>query len=509
MNKEKRYNIALPELIYLIYFVILFGAKAIGLYEGRMDYNILLAAGLFMFLVKVAVTEHSVMEYMMMGALLAVSLLVYHNTGEKGLLLYFTMMLGMKTVSLRRVMKCATIVLGSAFFVLVFLTSFGIMQDIVYVHDRKFFGQIIRHSLGYPYPNTLFTTYIILMVLILYMLGEQKLQDLLMVSLLFFIGAIYMYLYSCSNTGLIVSVFYLILNFYYQCKKRFLLVDKIIAVMAYPACLVISIICPLIVRGKAFQILDLILHNRVNYSNYYLTHEPVTLFGIRFGTPPNENYMIDSSFLYSFLQIGVIPFIIVTILMMGMIIYYVKNERKIETAIILSFCLLGLSDPFFFNLSYKNLLFLFIGDLLYRWLEKCQQGKDDFLAIKFSVFDIIREGGLDKKRVTLSSQKTPPRMIALPSGPISFCYCVAGNVKEIILEYKNWLFSLYLVCAAAICAIIYAVSFSQNVAGAIDQVEEWEYFRRVLSYGIYGSFGIIAVGVCAIMIKKKTNIRKR
>lgn len=502
MNTNNDYSIALPELAYLIYFTILFGAKAIGLYEGRLDYNILLVLGLSMFLVKVAVTEHSILEYVIMAVLLGISLLVYYNTGEKGLLLYFTMMLGMKAVSLRKVMKCAAIVLGSAFFILVLLTSFGFMQDIVYVHNRRFFGEVIRHSLGYPYPNTLFTTYIVLMVLVMYLLGEQKIQDLVKVSALFLIGSVFMYLYSCSNTGLIVSVFFLLLNFYFQCKKRFLLIDKIAAIMTYPLCLVISIICPLILKGKAFRVLDKILHNRVNYSHYYLTNEPVTLFGVRFATPPNDNYMIDSSFLYSFLQIGVIPFIIVTVLMMGMIVYYVKNEKKMETTIIMSFCLLGLSDPFFFNLSYKNLLFLFIGDLFFKWLEKYQQDKEDLWAIKFNILDVVRECLVDKKRIGFSTRSKSPRMIPLPSKPISVWNHVVRSVGGMIAEHKNLFFFLYLLCGTLICACVYSISFSGNVVGAIDQVEEWEYFRRVLSYGIYGGFFIIAGFVCVLMLRR-------
>ena len=38
--------------------------------------------------------------------------------------------------------------------------------------------------------------------------------------------------------------------------------------------------------------------------------------------------------------------------------------------------------------------------------------------------------------------------------------------------------------------IFYAFSFSANVSGALDQVEEWEYFRRILSYGLYGGVAI-------------------
>lgn len=479
----------LPEFIYFIYFAFLFGEKAIGLYEGRTDYNILLLLGLIMFLVKVAVTHHTVLEYAIMGGLLGISMIVYFNTGEKGLLLYFTMMLGMKSVSLKKVMQWATIILGSAFFVLVFLTSFGFMQDITYVHDRRYFGWVIRHSLGYPYPNTLFTTYIVLMVLIMYMLGEQKIGDLIKVSVLMFIGAVFIYLYSCSNTGLIVSVFYLCMNFYFQSKKRVWLVDKIMTVLMYPLCLVISIICPLVVKGDLFWIIDKILHNRMNYSNYYLTNEPITLFGTRFATPPNDNYMIDSSFLYSFLQIGIIPFMIVTALMLWMIIYYAKHEKKIEMAIILSFCLLGLSDPFFFNLSYKNLLFLFIGSLLYQTLEKKEAKQNSFLSKKLCLLSVVRRVK-EGRRGIFDLDDSDRIEITLPKSVVDWLQQKMSRIAKIIVGRKNLLFCIYLISSAVICMIFYAFSFSANVVGAVDSVEEWEYFRRILSYGLYGGVAI-------------------
>ena len=179
MNKTESTTIQLSEIIYLAYFTVMFGARAIGLYEGMLPYNIMLVIGMLLFLLKIAMTRHTFAEYLLMGTLLFISLIVYYNTGEKGLLLYFTMMLGMKNVSLKRVMKWAAAILSISFTVLVFLSVFGWKQDITYLNDRAGFGQVLRRSLGYPYPNTLFTTYIILMVLIMYVLGKQTKKELL------------------------------------------------------------------------------------------------------------------------------------------------------------------------------------------------------------------------------------------------------------------------------------------------------------------------------------------
>lgn len=488
MNKTESTTIQLSEIIYLAYFTVMFGARAIGLYEGMLPYNIMLVIGMLLFLLKIAMTRHTFAEYLLMGTLLFISLIVYYNTGEKGLLLYFTMMLGMKNVSLKRVMKWAATILSVSFTVLVFLSVFGWKQDITYLNDRAGFGQVFRRSLGYPYPNTLFTTYIILMVLIMYILGKQTKKQLVMTSTLMFLGAIYIYIYSCSNTGLIVATFYLLVNMWLQLRKRVSVVEKVILLIAYPGCALITIVGPLVTSGRLFQIMDKVLHNRWAYSYYYLTTEPVTLFGTRFGETPNDNYMIDSSFLYSFLQIGVIPFLIVTALMVGMIVSYVKREKRTELAIIISFCVLGLSDPFFFNLSYKNLMFLFVGELLY-----LQTSKPSW----------VHKGILAKEICVL---KCGERSISIDRPLYDKIKTGLSTVRDIVIHRENQLFVLFLGIWMIVTGIILVCTWSAHVTGAVDRMEEWEYFRRVLSTGLFS--GVFGVVISIIVYWKKGGMTK-
>lgn len=485
MNKTENTTIQLSELIYLAYFTVMFGARAIGLYEGMLPYNIMLVTGMLLFLLKIAMTRHTYGEYLLIGVLLFISLIVYYNTGEKGLLLYFTMMLGMKNVSIKRVMKWAAAILSVSFMVLVFLSVFGLKQDITYLHDRAGFGQVLRHSLGYPYPNTLFTTYIVLMVLIMYVLGKQTKKQLVITSTLMFLGAVYIYLYSCSNTGLIVATFYLLANLWLQLRNRLSIVEKIVLLMAYPGCALLSIVGPLVTSGTLFQLMDKVLHNRWAYSYYYLTTEPVTLFGTRFGETPNENYMIDSSFLYSFLQIGVIPFLIVTVLMIGMIVCYVKKDKRIELAMIISFCVLGLSDPFFFNLSYKNLMFLFIGELLYLQTSKACKG---LLAKEICIL------------------KCGERSISVDTPFYDRIKRGFSVVGDIVTDKENQMFVLFIGIWVIVTGIILLCTWSANVTGAVDRMEEWEYFRRALSIGMFS--GVFGVVISIIVYWKKGGVVK-
>ena len=219
------------------------------------------------------------------------------------------------------------------------------------------------------------------------------------------------------------------------------------------------------------------------YSLYYLTNEPISLFGVRFGETPNDNYMIDSSFLYSFLQIGIVACVIITLLNLGMIWEYTCKERKIELAIIVSFCVLGLSDPFLYNLSYKNLLFLFIGALFY---EKLQEARSKDLGIFNREIRWFKVGGkeivVEKKWYIGARQKI-------------------GTLQTVISH--NTLLSgvVYLLSAALITGCVYLTTFSSHVVDKVDQVEEWEYVRGGLSLGLWGA--IIPVAAVLFQVTKK------
>lgn len=483
MNHKHETDIS--ELVYLLYFTVMFGARAIGLFEGMMIYNISLVIGVLLFIVKILMTEHTVFEYCFIGFLLLVSVIVYYNTGEKGLLLYFTMMLGMKGVSIKRVFRLGTIILSVSFTTLVLLSITGLKEEITYLKDRAGFGSVIRHSLGYPYPNTLFTTYIVLMVLIVYTLGKLTKKNLLFMTLFLFTGSVYIFIYSCSNTGLIVSVFFLMVNLYLQLRKRLSRVEKTGIWFIYPVCLLFSILGPLVTGGKLFQFLDKVLHNRWAYSLYYLTNEPVTLFGVRFKEAPNTNYMIDSSFLYSFLQIGVIPFVILTLLYLVMIYDYVKNEKKVELAIIISFCVLGLSDPFLFNLSYKNLMFLFVGEYIYRKLQLLEESKMMFLNDKIRLIPFgSKKIGYD----TLLVQK---------------CRNLMDNLRKVISRYSSVLSLIYYISFGLIFGILYVLTHAKYIVGKIDEAAEWEYLRNVLSCGIFVSGLVIMIFIVRIQMRMK------
>ena len=215
--------ITLSELFYLLYFAVMFGARAVGIYEGLPVYSASLVAGMLLFGVKILMTEHTVFEYVWMGALMALAFLVYYSSGEKGILLCFTMMLGIKCVDRDRVLRLGAVILGIAFPVLTILTVAGILPELCHMNERSGIGFVLRHSLGYPYPNTMHTTYLILVILLTFIYSQAKSDDLrglLILSILLFAGNVYLFLYGVSNTGFISVTLFLCLFVFFSWKKK-------------------------------------------------------------------------------------------------------------------------------------------------------------------------------------------------------------------------------------------------------------------------------------------------
>ena len=358
------------ELFYYIYFLILFGARSVGFYDGQTVYNLLLIAGAAMFGIKLISTKHTLAECLVIIGFLGAGSITYACSGEKGLLIYFTMMLGMKGINEKKVMRLGLYILGISYFVLYVLSTTGVIQELNHMNKRSGIGYIMRHSLGYPYPNTTHTTLLILIMLFFYLYEAKSLSKLIRASLVAMLLSCFVYIYTVSLTGLISVSIYLVVNLYLYARKDRSKLENALILMLFPATVIFSIAGPLVATGDAFEFMNKLLHKRYEYALYFLTNEKLTPFGSYFGETPTSWYMLDNSFLYLFLQLGIVSFILICSVYLLWIKYIVKNNKKPELAIMITFCFIGMSDPFLFNLSYKNLTFVFIGAWLYNMLQK-------------------------------------------------------------------------------------------------------------------------------------------
>ena len=394
--------VTVSEYCYLIYFALMLFARGIGLYEGMPVYTVLLFIGLLLFGLKILLTEHSYWEYLWIGILAVLALFIYHNTGEKGLLLYFTMMLGLKNVSIKRVFQVGLYVWGGCFTFLIFLAQTGIMQDKCLMHLKHGFGYILCHGLGYVHPNVLHVSYVVFMAFILYHFEKKSdIKAVLVRAGILFLGNIYIFVYSLSFTGMLMGTALLLLYVYFQIRNEISGFEKIVIQLIFPMCVLFSVAGPVLIKGKLFDVINRALNTRYSLSNYFLTQQPITAFGTRF-VIPNFRYTMDCSYVYAFMQLGIAAFVLICIAYIWLIHGYLKEKRRTEIAIILGLCIGGITEPFMFNLAYKNLIFLFLGEYLFRKSEIFEKVLPVFFSKKICVLK-IGEKQIQQKNVHLGN----------------------------------------------------------------------------------------------------------
>jgi hypothetical protein len=380
------------DLIYYFAFAFMFTAKASGLDEGNIVYSIVFIGTMSLFLLKIASTEHTLGEYFCIGLLLALALIVYHNTGEKGLLLCFTMMLGMKDVRIKNVFQIGAIVLGVFLSLNVFLSVFGLKGELFYYQERVGMGGDFRHALGYPHPNSLQLNCFILVMLIMFLIGKKSQRRVLLASCIMMGISLYIFLYSGSRTGLLITVFYLFVNYYMLFRSKFTKMEKAVIQLVYPVCAGVCILVPFAGSQKMIdwisEHMDTI-GSRVRVARYYFDLVRVSLFGSRIEITKDFAYGIDMGYAYLFLVLGVAAFVIFAVLYIGFIHYCLKKDHRSELAVTLSIVLMGVLEPFLFNLSFKNLSLIFLGQYIFTVSEHIQnrnKGKAAFLSRRLQVF---------------------------------------------------------------------------------------------------------------------------
>ncbi len=362
---EKENSITLAELAYLIYFAVMLGAKAVGLYEGQLAYNVCLLIGAAFFGVKMLLTKYSVAEYLAIILLLALGSVIYLSSGEKSLLIFLTMMLGMKGVSVYRVFKTGAIIWVSIFVGMYVLSVIGVIPETAYTIDRYGWPPILRHTLGYPHPNTLHITYFILTIFVLYSCKKLSRKYVTAIAVILMLGNGYVFMYSLSRNGFYITILYILIQLYFLWRKTFSGFEKAVIYAIFPFCAIIPLAIPFILTGDAYENVNRIFAGRLIMTRHFLTYEPLKLFGIESVPIPEPHFVIDSSYVYLIFRLGIVAYVLYFVAMIFQIRHLVKEEMRAELAVVLALTIGGVNETYLFNQSYKNLIFIFLGSLFY------------------------------------------------------------------------------------------------------------------------------------------------
>ena len=372
METEKK--LTLEEALYFGFFMLLSIVKGLGFYDGQKVFLLLIIPAFFCALLKIFLSSYTGRQWMMQIILLLMTLLVYYQSGEKGILFIMFMILGMKNISVKKVFRIGLRV-WTICAVILCLVSFTRLEDTIYrVHKKMGLGHIFRWSLGFTHPNILHITYLVLCAFFIYELEER--YNFKHFLLLMFGNAI-VFLYSISFTGFAIVSILLVGELYVKLRPRFCFVEKAAVNLVLPFCLVISFVLPVIMLTSSFtaqiQRLNFLLNTRLWLAGEYLVPECVSLFGLKMSELEQGSLAIDNSYVWCFVNYGIIPITLLILSYLVLIIDYSRKQKTRELIIIIAFMAAGYTEPLLFNTSFKNITLIFLGELLFRQKEGAEE----------------------------------------------------------------------------------------------------------------------------------------
>jgi len=386
-------NISLSEMFYYLFWIIMLFAKGTGLYEGMRQYNICLVLAMFCLGLKLLFTKYKVADFAWMIPLILFGGWIYLHSKDQSAFILVAVMIGLKEIKLSRVFKIGALVWGGCFVYMILRTFAGGSTGPILAHDKLGLGPILRWSLGYTHPNVLHITYVVLAAFILYLWNIKPGRKQWKITMWLMLGNMYIFMYSVSFTGFLLMTLLLVFNLYLTSERKVRKIERIALQCILPVCVIFSLIGPMILDGNGylFQIINHALNNRYSATRIYIQELGLSLWGI--DVPSLYGFAIDCSYTEALLSYGCVFFVILVTGYMFTIHHMVQKGLWKELAIMLSLLVAGVSEPFLFNASFKNITVLFIGSYLFEVVEN--SGKLN--AVSFWKKEIFLFSGKDKK----------------------------------------------------------------------------------------------------------------
>ncbi len=423
---KNRIEMKISHVLYYIFLIIMFFVKGIGLYDGQVLYRILFLAAMLCAAGKIFLTGYTKKEWFWIILLGMFAVIVERNSGEKGVLICYAIVAGMKEIPVKRVMQ-----IGACIYTITLLgmvTYFGVfLEQSAYIEEIRIgLGSTVRYGLGYSHPNTLMVTYLATITLIIICLGEKYNWKY---SIFLSAGMLYIYWYCMSYTALITCTLVIVLPLYLMKirKGKLGIIEYIIGGVSLPLSLGYSFLAPFLMPERLllfFQQHLSTFYSRLKLAKMYVIPSYISLLGTHVTKVTDSKYTLDNSFLYTFIFNGVLFFCIMMLLYFYMMYRLIKEKRNLELIITCVFFVQAIMEPYMFNTSFKNITLFFLGELIW---DKAEAVEGRFDSIKL----VLPNSLIKYKNLFMECWKQNMQKILLASGvmgAIVFLVCFAGSM---------------------------------------------------------------------------------
>ena len=359
-------EISLAEACFLGFFILMSVTKGLGLYAGQKLFELLVIPAFLLAIVKILITPYTGRQWAVQILFLILTAVVFYNSHERGILFLAFTVLGMKDVSVKKVFHIGLWVWSLCSIVLSIFSFFRLEHTIYRVHAKMGLGHIFRWSLGFTHPNILHITYLALCAYILYELGDNyRFRNFVYLMA----GNLLIFLYSVSYTGFGIVTLLLVGCLYVRIRPRFCIVEKILANLVLPICLILSFVAPFYLYHPRYaykvQKLNFILNTRIWLAEQFLRSEYRSLFGADVSQVVKSSMTMDNSYVWGYINYGLIPITIIILGYFALLFYDTHKQKTRELVILVCFLAAGWTEPLLFNTSFKNITLIFLGSFLF------------------------------------------------------------------------------------------------------------------------------------------------
>jgi hypothetical protein len=366
LGKLHSIHMTLEEACFYGFFVLLSIAKGLGFYEGQKQFVLLVVPALVLGFAKILLSSYTRRQLILEAVFLVMTGVVYYNSREPGIIFLAFTVLGMKDIPVKKVFHLGLWVWSVCAVLLSIFSFFRLEHTIYRVHAKLGLGHIFRWSLGFTHPNILHITYLALCAFILYELGERyRFRHFIYLMA----GNLLVFLFSVSYTGFGIVAVLLMGCLYVRLRPRFCILEKILANLILPICLILSFVLPFYINyhriSPYIQKLNFMLNTRIWLAEQFLKSEYRSLFGADISTIVKSSMTIDNSYVWGYINYGLIPFVIIMLAYFALLFYDTHRQKTRELVILVCFLAAGWTEPLLFNTSFKNITLLFLGAFLF------------------------------------------------------------------------------------------------------------------------------------------------
>lgn len=368
VDSEIMMNQKLKEISYFIFFALILFAKGVGLYDGQKIFYLFLIPAVLFWCVKMVLTRYNIIELCAIGLLIVLGGLTWRIGGDKTALVTVMVVTGIKDIKIEKLFKVSLGVWTISFFGTIIAYAMKLHGTVLFVHN-KLGGFWLRDSLGQTHPNVLHVCYLVLVAL-WFLVFKFKGKKLVLTSIVALLGGVYLYLFSWSNTGFLMLFAFLFAVNYFEVRgkisERLTKFEYVGLQLLFPIFTVLSMILPIFPQDgtKFFAFLYKLTNTRSYLTQLAYKNIPIEFFGTQIVDMP-KSFSIDCSFVYGLFHWGLPLFILSMVGTFFLIRYLIREHRYTELSMTLAFLFGGITEQFLYNFSFKNLIWILLGEYMF------------------------------------------------------------------------------------------------------------------------------------------------